>query len=214
MPIWRRYARDYTRTIREYDLGDPGNPNELTEAEAWRSRIINSRLTRDERDQVVQRAMSAPWASVPADADLIDADPSVPGGLFTAMARLYWSFTWPERITGVAVAKVHKILHQKRPGLFPILDERIKSLYRPCATAWIDRLDYLGGVTIIDSPPYWAAFRDDLVMNHHLLKAYQVQMADDGDETVRLLAKFTYVRLQDIIAWTIASRGHRTASSA
>jgi hypothetical protein len=59
MPLWCRYARDYPRTIRGYDLGDPGDPAALTEAEAWRSRIINSRLTRREQDQVVKRAAAA-----------------------------------------------------------------------------------------------------------------------------------------------------------
>lgn len=40
-------------------------------------------------------------------------------GLFADTAGLYWSFTSPARIKGVAVAKVHKILHLKRPGLYP-----------------------------------------------------------------------------------------------
>ena len=110
-------ARDYPRTIRDYDLGDPGDPGVLTKAEAWRSRIINSRLTHRERDQVIGRSASAPWASVPVDADLADANPAMPGGLFARAAGLYWAFTWPDRISGVAVAKVHKILHVKRPGL-------------------------------------------------------------------------------------------------
>lgn len=204
MSMWHRYARDYQRTIRDYDLRDPGEPDVLTEAEAWRSRIINSRLTHVECALVVQRALAAPWASVPASADLADADPSVPDGLFADMARLYWFFTWPERISGVAVAKVHKILHPKRPGLYPILDERTKRLYRPCAARWTDRLDHLAGVTIADSPPYWAAFREDLIKNQCLLQAYQSELAEDGDETVSLMAKLTCVRLQDIIAWMIA----------
>jgi hypothetical protein len=127
--LWRRYARNYPRTIREYDLGGLRDPDTLTEAEAWRSPIINSRLTRGECDEVVRRAQSAPCASVPAAADLVDADASVPGGLFADTAGLYWSFTSPGRIKGVAVAKVHKILHLKRPGLYPILDERVKSLH-------------------------------------------------------------------------------------
>ncbi len=69
MPMWRKYAWDYPRTIREYELGDLGDLDVLTEAEAWRSRIINSRLTNGERDQVVGGAACAPWASVQAGAD-------------------------------------------------------------------------------------------------------------------------------------------------
>lgn len=48
LAMWRQYARSYPRTIRDYDFGAPGDPDLLTEAEAWRSRIINSRLTRSE----------------------------------------------------------------------------------------------------------------------------------------------------------------------
>jgi hypothetical protein len=112
---------------------------------------------------VIKRAASAPWASVPADADLAATDPTAPDGLFARAAGLYWAFTWPDRISGVAVAKVHKILHIKRPGLYPILDDRIKRLYKPCAVTWPAHLHYLRGVTATDSPPYWAAFREDLV---------------------------------------------------
>jgi Family of unknown function (DUF6308) len=72
------------------------------------------------------------------------------------MAQLYWAFTSPERISGVRVAKVHKILHQKRPSLYPILDEHIKRLYSPCAAAWTERSRHLEGITAADSPPFWA----------------------------------------------------------
>jgi hypothetical protein len=203
MPIWRAYARDHPRTLRDYDLSDPGDPGVLTAAEAWRSRIISSRLTHAERDKLVSRAERAPWASVPADADLADADPAVSDGLFASTARLYWAFFWPERIPGVARAKVHKVLHIKRPGLYPILDDHLKGLYKPYASAWPDRLHYLEGVTATDSPPYWAAIRDDLVTNHDALERYRIHLAEEGSETVRLMAKLTRLRLQDIIAWTV-----------
>jgi hypothetical protein len=204
LQMWRLYARSYPRTIREYDFGAPGDPNLLTGAEAWRSRIINSRLSRSECDQVVSRALSAPWDSVPVWADLAHADPGEPGGLFVDAARLYWSFTWPERITGVSVAKVHKILHLKRPGLYPILDKRVKSLYRPSAAEWAPRLGHRGGATLADSPPYWAAFRDDLARNRDALHTFRAQMAENKDEVVRTMAKLTCLRLQDIIAWMVA----------
>lgn len=204
LTMWRQYARNYPRTIRDYDFGAPGDPHVLTEAEAWRSRIINSRLTRSECGQVVRRALAAPWGSVPVGADLADADPYKPDGLVADAARLYWSFTWPERIPGVAVAKVHKILHLKRPGLYPILDQRVKRLYRPRAAQWVGRLSHLGGTTLADSPPYWSAFRDDLVRNCDVLRTYQAHMTEDESEAVRAMAKLNCLRLQDIIAWMIA----------
>lgn len=135
--ICRDYAQRYARTIGEYDLGDPGDPGVLTAAEAWRTRIINSRLTHGERDKMISRATGAPWAEVPIDANPAEADPALADGLFASAAHLYWAFTWPERISGVATAKAHKILHVKRPALYPILDQRLVGLYEP--TRRLDR---------------------------------------------------------------------------
>jgi hypothetical protein len=64
----------------------------------------------------------------------------VASGLFTKMARLYWHFTWPEQIHGIRVAKTHKVLHPKRPALYPILDAQLKRLYAPQAAAWLNQL--------------------------------------------------------------------------
>jgi hypothetical protein len=144
MAIWRLYAQKYRLTITDYDLADRGDPGVLTPDQAWRSRIINSRLTYAERDEIIRRSDRAPWAAVPAIADLADADPIASDGLFADAARLYWTFTWPDRINRVAVAKVHKIAHFKRPGLYMILDDRIKNLYRPCALTWLNSLSYMG----------------------------------------------------------------------
>jgi len=204
MGMWREYAEKHGRTVRKYDHGDRGDPNALTTEEAWRSTIIGSRLRYTERDEVVARAASAPWTELAADADLADADPTVPGGTFAQAACLYWTFTWPDRIRGVRVAKAHKILHIKRPRFYPILDDHIRRLYRPCALPWLDRLSHLKGMTAEDSPLYWAAFRDDLIRNQNAIDGYRTHLADDDDETVRLMATLTSVRLQDIIAWTIA----------
>jgi len=205
MPIWRGYARSYPRTIREYDLGERGHPNYLTAGEAWRSRIINSRLTRSECQGLAARAAapSCPWRDVPEDASLSGSDPAAQGGGFDKVARLYWHFTWPERIHGVGVAKVHKVLHIKRPALYPILDDKVRDLYRDSAKPWVDELVRLE-VTIEDSPPYWAAIRQDVVCNEARLDVYRHELAADGDETVALMARLTDLRLLDIAAWRVA----------
>jgi hypothetical protein len=181
MTIWREYARSRPRTIRDYDLGGRGDPNYLTAREAWRSRIINSRLTRSECDELVARAAEpgCPWRDVREDASLSGADPAAQGGDFDKAARLYWHFTGPDRIQGVRVAKVHKVLHIKRPALYPILDDRVRNLYRESARPWVDQLVRLQ-VTIEDSPPYWAAIRQDLVCNEARLDAYRRELAAAG----------------------------------
>src|SRR5262249_45824763 len=60
-----KYARRYVRTIRLYDLPGPGDPAVLEPREAWRSRIIGSRLSHRQHDQLVERTRSAPWNVVP-----------------------------------------------------------------------------------------------------------------------------------------------------
>jgi Family of unknown function (DUF6308) len=207
MPIWRAYARLYGGTIRGYDLREPGDPNVLTPDEAWCSRIIGSRMSRRERDEFVERAAEAgcPWGEVRADADLADADPAATGGDFDHAADLYWFFTSPDRIRGVRVAKLHKVLHVKRPGLYPILDKQVRNLYQVHAMPWVGELARLR-VTIKDSPPYWAAIRDDLVVNGPQLRAYRQELSASGDEMSVLVARLTILRLQDIVAWHVAPR--------
>src|SRR5258706_11010557 len=70
----------YAGTIRGYDLRRPEDPNVLTPDEAWCSRIIGSRMTRSERDELSRRAAQprGPMGDVRADADLADADPLAP----------------------------------------------------------------------------------------------------------------------------------------
>jgi hypothetical protein len=208
MPIWRPYALLYAGTIRGYDLRPLGDPNVLKPEEAWCSRIIGSRMSRRERDELVRRAAEpdCPWGDVRGGADLADADPAATGGDFDHAADLYWYFTSPERLRGVRVAKLHKVLHVKRPGLYPILDKRGRNLYRDHALEWVGKLARLR-VTIKDSPPYWAAIRDDLVFNGPQLHEYRQEFSASDDEKTMLLAQLTNVRLQDIVAWQVAPRG-------
>jgi hypothetical protein len=63
MAMWRKYAHDHGRTVRHYDLAVPGNPGVLTAEEAWKSWTIHSRLTYQERDQIVARAPGSSYSS-------------------------------------------------------------------------------------------------------------------------------------------------------
>lgn len=203
MKLWRDYTQTFSATLRDYDFQTAGDPNVLTACQAYLSRKINSRITKPESEFLEQRALSAPWTAVPSGSDLADADAAVAEGLFREMTRFYWHFTWP-RSRGVGVAKVHKALHPKRPALYPILDQRLKRLYRPLAADWLHRLAQAEDVAVADSPPYWAAIRDDLLQGQEILERYRVQLADDQSEVIRSLAKLSRLRLLDIVAWTIA----------
>lgn len=78
LSIWRDYARR-TRTLYEYDLTGPGDPAilTLTEGDVARTRIIASRISREECKRLLRRASDAPWDCVSVEADLASADPTV-----------------------------------------------------------------------------------------------------------------------------------------
>jgi hypothetical protein len=158
MEMWQDYARR-TRTLHGYDLAGVGDPTSLTPSEVERTWIIASRISREECVRLVNRAANAPWACVAVDAHLADADPAQRSGLFDRAAALYWRFTTPHE-AGLGVAKIHKVLHIKRPSFYPVLDRLIRGLYRVPARAWANQLP---GARRGDSVTFWAAIRADLI---------------------------------------------------
>lgn len=199
--IWRSYARR-TRTLREYDLAGAGDPAILIACEVARTRIIASRVTRREGAWFLQRAADAPWGCVSAGADLVCADPAVRGSLFDGAAALYWHFTTPHQ-AGIGPAKIHKVLHVKRPELYPVLDRLVRRLYRAQARTWVDRIsDTRPG----DSVTFWAAIRQDLTdeKNRSALWQHCEQLYEDPQTAP--MADLPALRLLDILAWEIARR--------
>lgn len=205
MPLWRRYAAEHPDTLMEYDFGGRGSPYGLTIDEILRTRIINSRISDNQCGELAARAAEPEclWFGVPENASLTDAIPDIRGGLFDEAAKLYWYFT-QRRIHYVRVAKIHKALHIKRPDLYPILDARLRNLYRERASLWVRRITSPDrAITLRDSPPYWAAIRQDLLGNETELDDYRVQLGSDPNATVRRMAGLSKLRLIDIIAWSI-----------
>jgi hypothetical protein len=201
--IWRGYA-SRTRTLCEYDLAGTGDPAILVAGEVARTRIIASRVTRQEDEWFIRRAADAPWA-VSADGDLACADPYRRGGLFDNAAALYWHFTTPHR-TGIGPAKIHKVLHVKRPALYPVLDRLVRRLYRAHARSWVNRIpDTEPG----DSVTFWAAIRDDLADedNQSALSQHRAELSQDPQTAST--AGLTSLRLLDIVAWETARREFR-----
>jgi Family of unknown function (DUF6308) len=143
------------------------------------------------------------------EADLADADPEQKDGLFGAAANLFWHFISPQPIRGVRVAKVHKVLHRKRAAVYPILDSRIRRLYREAAAKWIKPLAYLGELTLDDPPPYWAAIGDDLIKCRDELARYRLILASDTDESARSLARLGFL----IHGWSTSSSGRLLKST-
>lgn len=187
-------------TVAGYDLPGPGPVDAITADEIARTHKVRSRISHAQRDWFVRTAVGAPWAAVPADARLVDADPNVSGELYDNAEALYEHFrTAAPRQVGVA--KISKVLHLKRPGLFPILDSKVMAFYRTHARAVAARYPHRGRRAM-----FWAAIRDDLCANldSGALPLFRRRLAQSETEHVRRMAALTDVRLLDLLTWAIA----------
>jgi uncharacterized protein DUF6308 len=201
MTIWRGYA-GRTRTLNNYDLAGQGNPGILTEGDVARTRIIASRISRDECERLLKRADGAPWDCVSAEADLAAADPARRGGLFDQAAALYWHFTVPHE-AGLGPAKIHKVLHVKRPGVYPVLDRLVRRLYRVQARKFTGLIP---GARPGGSVTFWAAIREDLIDagNHSAVLHYRAALR--ADPQTAPMAGLPFLRLLDIVSWETARK--------
>lgn len=98
---------------------------EITADEIARTHKVRSRISHAQLDWFIRTAVDAPWAAAPIEAQLVEADPNISGELYDRAEALYDHFRTaaPRR---VGVAKISKVLHLKRPGLFPILDSKVR----------------------------------------------------------------------------------------
>lgn len=101
----------------------------------------------------------------------------------------------------MGVAKISKVLHLKRPGLFPILDSKVMAVYRTQARAAAALYPHRGRRAL-----FWAAIRDDLCANldSGALPLFRSRLAQSETEHVRRIAGLTDVRLLDLLTWAIA----------
>lgn len=190
-----RYAERLKKTLIRYDLAAQEDAFRLTSADVQRTRRLASRISNKELAWFLQRAESATWSDVPADSDLRNADPSQTNGLYDRMDDLYVHFraTAPRRIRG---AKISKVLHLKRPALFPILDSHVERTYRKSARQAAQRYPDRGYNYM-----YWAAIRDDLLGNSDAIAKLKEACAADDRADVRRLTELTDLRVLDILTW-------------
>ncbi|WAL49851.1 hypothetical protein [Rhodococcus pyridinivorans] len=76
-------------TVARYDLPGPGPAAVITADEIARTHKVRSRISHAQRDWFIRSAVTAPWAAVPIDAQLVDADPHVSGELYDRAEALY-----------------------------------------------------------------------------------------------------------------------------
>jgi hypothetical protein len=184
----RIYAESNGAVLRYYD-GLPGmanvggsDPNRVTLEDLARTMVIGADL----------RALDIPWllevdaekefAAVPVDARLEDAAPGT--ALFDAAMALDEVFAGHR---GFGQAKKSKLLHLKRPFLFPVSDSFIRMTYTNASA----------GAELL------TAMHRDLVnpANVRDFKLLQVRLnAEPPTSAARLLGEAPTLRLLDILA--------------
>lgn len=201
-----RYPR---RTPSVYDLVD-GERDGLTQADVLaRTRKLSSRLSAYQLSAMSQRAQDAPWAPVLDGADL--ATVRVGDDAWVAADRLYLHFLEP-KIAGVGFAKVHKHLHLMYPAVFPIIDSRLRLLYRSPERALASHSGLVG-------PDHWRrriwlAIGDDVRVNRSsgalavLRSRLEVEATRAGEygqareaRTLHRIGSLSDVRLLDMFSW-------------
>ncbi|MDZ4092402.1 MAG: DUF6308 family protein [Arthrobacter sp.] len=189
------YTKRYAGTLATYDFGNKGDPNILTADDIWTTRIIHSRFSHAERSALEERSSiwSENWAAIAPTACIVDADPEIEDGLYDAMQKLYSLMT---DLHGVGWAKASKVLHFKRPDLYPILDSRLMDLYRDAATRAARQYKKRGLTRM-----YWAAIRIDVMANTDALKKLREDLNTQGNETSKLSA-LSDLRILDILSWS------------
>jgi len=192
-------------TVRWYDFGGASEtPPEVVDAvtllDLGRMTAMNPDMTGQDAVALLERDVDpSVWRAVPPLADLADADAAIEGGLFDAANKLYKAFS---SISNVKDAKTSKLLHLKRPRLYPILDEQVKRLYLARAVEEAARPEVAWrGYRMT----YWAAIRQDLLAWREVqaFEALREQLHHRGRPEH---ARLSGVRLLDITAWRLASR--------
>lgn len=192
-------------TVRYYDCAGTPRPERstaqrVTLSDLGRITLMNPKVSGADAAALLELEVAEDvWAAVPPDANLADADPAVPGGLYDAALALHDA----HRLRSVSLGKIGKLLHLKRPALFPVLDRDLRWLYNTRATehALRPELTFRGYRRV-----YWGAVRADLVAWRQAGAFATLRGELTHDETRSGWAELTDLRLLDITAWSYGKR--------
>lgn len=171
---------------------------------------MGSRISAKEGAWLIDRGTTAPWAPIPLDAQLKDADPLAMDGLYDRAAAL-WEHFWDARPANVSTAKISKVLYLMRPGLFPILDSYLTRFYRTAAqAAAIDAAQKRPSLARFRTL-YWEAVRRDIVASEVALQALRRVLPATGAPLAEQAAeRLSDLRFLDMLAFA-ASPGQARA---
>ena len=193
----RSYVKVRARTVEKFDLR--AGTWKVVNAELIHStRIFSSRISKQQEEWFIRKALTAPWDAVPIGSRLIDADPAERGGLYDDAACLWCHFA-DVAIWGIATAKISKVLHAMRPTFFPVLDKRLVTEFRELAVDAAVRLRDIRS----DRLAFWAAIRHDLLDKQIFLNMVRAELCADECERVRTWSgHVSDVRLHDVLMWS------------
>jgi hypothetical protein len=195
--VVRKYVINHCKTAREYDL-NAGTYDEVSEGLIKSTQVFSSRISKDEGNWFIDKALTAPWLGVEAGDCLTKADPLEQGGKYDKGLDL-WSHFSIGRPSGIADAKISKVLHAMRPSFFPILDSRVRKQYKiqalNVAQQTVDQRSF--------KYAYWAAIRLDLLASEEALATVRSELKNDKNELIKKWAKHVSdVRLHDVLVWS------------
>jgi hypothetical protein len=201
------YLKQHGGTVTHYDFQAANfSQINLDLTRATRSPWMGSRISAAQAAWIIDRGTTAPWDTIPLDAQLKDADPLTVNGLYDR-ATVLWEHFWETRPANVSTAKISKVLYLIRPGLFPILDSYLTRFYRKAAqTAAID----VGQRRIALSRYnrlYWEAIRRDILANEPGLRILRQTLASAGAPLAEQASqKLSDLRILDILAWAASEQ--------
>ena len=170
---------------------------------ATRSPWMGSRISAKEAAWFIDRGTTAPWAAIPLDAQLKDADPLAVDGLYDR-AEALWEHFWDARPAHIRTAKISKVLYLMRPGLFPIIDSYLTRFYRAAARAAAIELGPQRASLGRFSTLYWEAVRRDILGNEAGLQVLRQVLAATGVPLAEQAARtLTDLRLLDMLVWAV-----------
>ena len=162
---------------------------------------MGSRISAKEAAWFIDRGTTAPWAAIPVDAQLKEADPLAEGGLYDR-ATAVWEHFWDARPANVSTAKISKVLYLMRPGLFPILDSYLTRFYRQAARAAAIEVSHKRASLGRFKTLHWEAIRRDILGSEAALRVLREVLAGARAPSAKEAARrLSDLRLLDILAW-------------
>ena len=193
----RQYVNNHWKTAKEYDL-KAGTYDEVSERLIKSTRVFSSRISKVECGWFIKCALTAPWLGVELGECLSMADPLEQGGLYDKGLDL-WNHFSIGRPTGIADAKISKVLHAMRPSFFPVLDSRVRKHYKSQALSVAREMADQRSFKYA----YWAAIRLDLLASDRALAEVRSELQSDKNGLINEWAKHVSdVRLHDVLVWS------------